>query len=298
MINYIFKTTNLCKQYNNELVLNNINMAIKPAQIYGLIGENGAGKSTLMKIIANLVNATSGSFEIFGKSNKAELNKVRKKIGYLIEIPALYPEFSAYKNLMFHCKLHNISNTEVINKVLLKVNLSNVGNKKVENYSLGMKQRLALAVALINDPCFLVLDEPINGLDPQGIVEVRQVLKQLAEQGVTILVSSHILGELELLATHYGFIHKGKLLKEISTNEISKNSPKQICLTVNNIDLALQILNLPHVFKSRNSICFYENVVQLESVITTLLNNNLQILSINTRAKSLENYYLNLIQEQ
>lgn len=231
MIQPIFEAKGLTKQYGDSFALQDIHMTIGVGEIYGFVGENGAGKTTLMKIIGGLVHPTVGSISLFGKKETKELRDARRKVGFLIDRPALYPNLNAAQNLMFYCHAFGIENKGRIEEVLQAVSLSDVGNKNTSEYSLGMKQRLGLAIALLHEPEFLVLDEPINGLDPSGIVEIRKILEKLAkEQGVTILISSHILGELQLLATKYGFIHRGRLIQEISAEELLQTAEIKVCI--------------------------------------------------------------------
>ena len=225
MAQTIFEAKGLTKKNGDSFALQDIHMTIAVGEIYGFVGENGAGKTTLMKIIGGLVHATEGSISLFGKKETKELRDARRKVGFLIERPALYPNLTAVQNLMFYCHAFGIQDKGRIEEVLQAVSLSDIGNKNTSAYSLGMKQRLGLAIALLHEPEFLVLDEPINGLDPSGIIEVRKILEKLTkEQGVTILISSHILGELQLLATKYGFIHRGRLIQEISAEELLQTS--------------------------------------------------------------------------
>lgn len=214
MVEYVLRTHSVSKQYKHQLVLNKVNLTIKKGSIYGFIGQNGAGKSTLIRLVTGLACPTMGKIELFGQSNERELIEARRRIGTIIEGPALYPHLSAAENLEAHRLLKGIPGKECIQKTLEIVGLQDTGKKKAKNFSLGMKQRLGIAIALIGDPEFLILDEPINGLDPMSVVEIRELLKKLNhEYGITILISSHILSELHLLATHYGIIHKGEFTR-------------------------------------------------------------------------------------
>lgn len=243
MIQTIFEAKGLTKQYGDSFALQDIHMTIGVGDIYGFVGENGAGKTTLMKIIGGLVHPTEGTISLFEKKEIKELRDARRKVGFLIERPALYPNLNATQNLMFYCHAFGIQDKSRIEEVLQAVSLSDVGKKITSEYSLGMKQRLGLAIALLHEPKFLVLDEPVNGLDPSGIVEVRKILEKLAkEQGVTILISSHILSELQLLATKYGFIHRGRLIKEISAEELLQTVETKMCIRTANPDVTAQFL--------------------------------------------------------
>lgn len=240
---YVLKTNHLSKIYQNKMALNKVNLSIKKGSIYGFIGQNGAGKSTLIRIITGLAYPTSGSFELFGESNEKGLTGARKRVGTIIEGPALYPHLSASENLEAHRLLKGIPGKECIDRTLKLVGLQDTGKKKAKNFSLGMKQRLGLAIALLGDPEFLILDEPINGLDPMGVVEIRELLKKLnQEYGITILISSHILSELHLLATHYGIIHEGELLEELSTSELNEKCKHFLHIKVDDPNKATTVI--------------------------------------------------------
>lgn len=243
MVEYVLRTHSVSKQYKHQLVLNKVNLTINKGSIYGFIGQNGAGKSTLIRLVTGLACPTMGKIELFGQNNERELIEARKRIGTIIEGPALYPHLSAAENLEAHRLLKGIPGKECIQKTLETVGLQDTGKKKAKNFSLGMKQRLGIAIALIGDPEFLILDEPINGLDPMGVVEIRELLKKLNhEYGITILISSHILSELHLLATHYGIIHKGELLEQLTVNELNKKCQQYIHIKVDNPDRAATII--------------------------------------------------------
>ncbi|QCR31143.1 ATP-binding cassette domain-containing protein [Lysinibacillus sp. SGAir0095] len=235
MNEYVLRTNQLSKKYQNKMALNQVDLAIKKGSIYGFIGQNGAGKSTLIRLVAGLAFPTAGTFELFGESHERELNEARKRIGTIIEGPALYPNMTAAENLEAHRLLKGIPGKECIKKTLTLVGLEDTGKKKTKNFSLGMKQRLGLAIALLGEPEFLILDEPINGLDPMGVVEIRELLKKLnQEYGITILISSHILSELHLLATHYGIIHNGELLEQLTAKELNEKTQHYLHIKVDN----------------------------------------------------------------
>lgn len=242
MSDYVLTTNSLSKQYKHQLALNKVNLSIKKGSIYGFIGQNGAGKSTLIRLVTGLAYPTGGTIELFGQSNAHELVQARQRIGTIIEGPALYPHMTAAENLEAHRLLKGIPGRECVEKTLALVGLQGTGKKKAKNFSLGMKQRLGLGIALLGDPEFLILDEPINGLDPMGVVEIRELLKKLnQEYGITILISSHILSELHLLATHYGIIHKGELLEQLTVRELNEKCQHYIHVKVDNPDKATTI---------------------------------------------------------
>ena len=243
MYEYVLKTHQLSKKYQKKMALNKVNLSIEKGSIYGFIGQNGAGKSTFIRMICGLGYPTSGSFELFGKNNERELNEERKRIGTIIEGPALYPNMTATENLEAHRLLKGIPGKQCIEEKLSMVGLQNTGKKKAKNFSLGMKQRLGLAIALLGDPEFLILDEPINGLDPMGVVEIRELLKKLnQEYGITILISSHILSELHLLATHYGIIHNGELLEQLSAKELHEKCQQYLHIKVDDPNKAATVI--------------------------------------------------------
>ena len=218
MCREVLKTKDLVKQIEGVLVLDKVNMSISQGDIYGFIGNNGAGKTTFMRTITGLVKYNSGEIKLFGKSFPLNRHSLQK-IGALIENPVFFPELTAYDNLKYFSLLTN-RNVENIDHILALMNLDKVGKKKVKNFSLGMKQRLGIAIALIPDPELIILDEPLNGLDPQGIQDIRNlILKLNQEHGITFLISSHILSELEQVATKYGIMHEGRLIEEFSISE-------------------------------------------------------------------------------
>ena len=224
MKDYLLYTNSLTKTFHNHNAVSGVDIHVKKGAIYGLIGRNGAGKTTLMKMISGLSSPTSGQMYLLGKSGK-ELAEVRGRVGCHIEAPGLFPEMSAYQNLKCKCIQRGINSEAYIKDLMAIVGLENTANKKVDKFSMGMKQRLGIAMALVGDPDLLVLDEPINGLDPQGIREMREILTKLnRDRGITILISSHILDELARVATDYGIIHTGELVKEIAADEVQADS--------------------------------------------------------------------------
>ncbi|MCR8848385.1 ATP-binding cassette domain-containing protein [Rossellomorea sp. SC111] len=243
MSEYVLKTNQLSKTYQNKMALNKVSVMIEKGSIYGFIGQNGAGKSTLIRLITGLAYPTRGTFELFGENDERNIIEARKRIGTIIEGPALYPQMTAAENLEAHRLLKGIPGKDCIEKTLTLVGLQNTGKKKAKNFSLGMKQRLGLGIALLGDPEFLILDEPINGLDPMGVVEVRELLKKLnQEYGITILISSHILSELHLLATHYGIIHHGELLEQLSAKELNEKCQQYLHIKVDDPHKAATVI--------------------------------------------------------
>lgn len=243
MSEYVLKSHHVTKVYKTDYALNRVNLSIRKGAIYGFIGQNGAGKSTFIRIVSGLALPTGGSIELFGKKDAQDLSEARKRIGSIIESPALYPNMTARENLETHRLLRGIPGKACIEKTLTLVGLQDTGRKKAKNFSLGMKQRLGLAIALLGDPEFLILDEPTNGLDPMGVVEMRELLKRLnRENGITILISSHILSELHLLATHFGIIHKGELLEQLSAKDLNEKCQHYLHIKVNDPGKAAAVI--------------------------------------------------------
>lgn len=299
----VLKTNNLTKQYNKNVVLDNVNITIKKGDIYGLIGRNGAGKTTLMKTITTLASPTSGTFELFNTSSENdELFDNKKRVGSLIEYPAFYPNLSAYDNLKYYTIQRGIVDKNQINKVLELVNLTGTGKKKVKTFSLGMKQRLGIALAILNSPDFVILDEPINGLDPIGISELRDTFKKLSDNGITLLISSHILSELYLLANEFGFLENGKLIKELSKEELDLECSK--CLVIKTDDSKKVSVLLEKELNTNNykvinneEIRVYDYTDDSDKVSDVLVNNKIKIKGFYESGISLEEYFKEIIKE-
>lgn len=239
----VLKTYNITKKYGEQLAVDNVNMTIKKGDIYGFIGQNGAGKTTLIRLITGLIHKSGGEIELLGANEENELNKARTMVGSLIETPSFYTNMTARENLEVSRLVRNIPGKKCIDEVLELVGLKDVEKKKVKNFSLGMRQRLGIANALMGNPKLLILDEPINGLDPMGIVEIRELLKKInKEKDMTILISSHILSELSELATTYGIISNGKLIEEITAKQLSEKCRQYIDLRVDDTARAVILL--------------------------------------------------------
>lgn len=238
---YVLQTDGLTKRFGKKTAVNKVSMNVKKGDIYGLIGRNGAGKTTLIRLVSGLARPHEGSLKLFESS---DLEPQRHRIGTMIENPAVYPHMTARQNLEYYCLLLGIKSDKVIDDMLELVGLSQTGKKKAKNFSLGMKQRLAIAIALLDNPEFLLLDEPINGLDPSGIVEVRELIMKLnRESNITILVSSHILGELSKIANRYGVINNGILVDEFTNEDLHNRCVGEIEIKVDDTVKAKEILD-------------------------------------------------------
>jgi ABC-2 type transport system ATP-binding protein len=301
MSDYILRTSKLSKRYKRDFAIENINVTIKKGEIYGFIGQNGAGKSTMLRMVTGLAFPTSGSIELFGNDNPKELTDVQKRIGAMIEQPALFPNMTAYDNLEVHRLQKGIPGKDCIINTLELVGLRDTGKKKVKNFSLGMKQRLGLGIALLSDPEFLILDEPTNGLDPMGIVELRELIQKLnQEKGLTVLISSHILSELYQLATSFGIIHKGKLLEELTARELDEKSRQHLRIKVDDSTKGATILE-KHLSTTDfevmpdGTIKLFSYLEDVPAVSRTLTNNGLVIEHLSQNGDSLESYFSKLV---
>lgn len=298
---YILKTIGLTKQYRNNIAVNNVNMKIKKGDIYGFIGRNGAGKTTMIRMITGLVTPTSGEIELFSQNNEKGVKSALPRIGSIIEHPAIHPDYTAYQNMELRGKLLGIPDKRMFDHILEIVELSNVGKKKVKNFSLGMRQRLGLALALIGNPDFLLLDEPTNGLDPEGIVEMRRLLKRLNEdQNITILISSHILGELSKLATRYGIINNGTLIEEFEAKELDVKCRKYLKIKVSDTSLATFVLEdnlktINYEVLPDNVIKVYDLLDMSGEICLELAKSNIKVYSIESKGDDLEGYFMKLM---
>lgn len=296
---YVLETNNLEKKYKDFRALNHTNIHIEKGAIYGLIGKNGAGKTTLIRIVCGLQEPTNGSYIIYGKSNNSnDIISARKRMGAIIETPSIYGEMTARDNLIEQYKLVGMPSLDGIDDLLKLVGLEGTGKKKAKNFSLGMKQRLGIAIALANNPDFLILDEPINGLDPQGIIEIRElILKLNKERRITILISSHYLDELSKIATHYGFLDSGSVIQEITSEELMKKMEHKIILKVNDPKEFVKYFeeqNISYEVMDSKTINVYGKQ-NLSKLVSGLSKKNLIADEVHEQEESLENYYMNLI---
>ncbi|MFJ9461997.1 ABC transporter ATP-binding protein [Viridibacillus arvi] len=300
-MSYILKTNQLTKVFEGKEVVSGVNMHVKQGEIYGFLGPNGAGKTTIMKMITNLIKPTSGDIEIFGQKLTNTSYEVLKRMGTIIEYPIFYEKLTARENLYLHCEYMGYYDKKSIDHALDLVKLNNVEDKKVKDFSLGMKQRLGIARAITTKPELLILDEPINGLDPIGIKELRELFKMLCkEYGITLLVSSHILAEMEQMADTIGVIQNGKLIKEVSMKSIKGEQTDFIEVKVQNIKKAAFILDNQLGLKnykivSDQTIRIYEMTATQQEISKALIMNDIEIESINKKHSSLEEYFMNLM---
>jgi ABC-2 type transport system ATP-binding protein len=305
----VVKTSGLGKKYDEKYAVLDLNVEIRRGQIYGLIGQNGAGKTTFIRMLTGLIAPTEGQIELFGEGGERGLQKARRRIGSIVETPALYPGMTAYANLETQARLLGLANSAaVIGDALESAGLANAGGKKVRDFSLGMRQRLALAQAMLANPEFLVLDEPVNGLDPKGIIENRELLKRLVrEKGMTILISSHILSELSLLATDYGIIDNGRLIKQIGAEELQKECRRCIRIATTETEKAVSFLNDRFHIKdmeiaaaggSGKEIRIFEQLDHIAPMNMALCKADIPVASISMEGQDLESYFMKLTSGQ
>ena len=299
----LITTNGLCKIYGGKMVIDHVDMHIPEASIYGFVGENGSGKTTIMRLLTGLAEPSAGSFTLFGVDNKdKKIYEVRQQVSAIVEATSLIPSMTARDNMVYQELYLGIKQSEAERAELLaKVHLDNVGEKKVKNFSLGMKQRLGIALALMNHPKLMLLDEPMNGLDPEGIAELRELLIELNQkEGITVLISSHILSELEKIASCYGFISHGKLLEEITAEGLQAKCRKSVNVKVSDVSKTEAILNKLNIkdYKAFPSgdVKIYENIA-INDLVVALSNEGITVLGINSQEESVEDYYLNLIKE-
>ncbi len=299
---YILRTFGVSKKYQSHMVLKKVNMNIQRGDIYGFVGENGSGKTTIIRLITGLISANEGKIELFGiPSDSPEIIAARKRIGAIVESPSIYRNMSARENLEMQSTILGIKNDAKIKQVLNEVGLVELydDKKKAGNFSLGMRQRLGIAMALLGDPEFIILDEPMNGLDPAGIVEIRELILRLnSERNITFLISSHILTELSLVATKYGIISHGSLIKEITAEELDKECSPSTVIEVSDpqglYDLLSSSGEYTDIVKLVNGVRIVGSI-DLNKLLGMILAADIEILSVNCRKSSIESYYLSLL---
>lgn len=298
MNDYVIEVNQIMKSYGSLLVLDHVNIHVKRGDIYGLVGDNGAGKSTLLKLLAGHSFPTEGEIQLFGKYGEKELDNSRKKIGFMIEQPGFFPNMTVEQTLKYYCIQKGITDRKKVTELLKLTGIVEKRNSICNNLSLGQKQRLGLAIALMGEPQLLVLDEPINGLDPSGIIEFRNLLRRLNEErNITILLSSHILAELQQIATRYGFLSKGVLIEEISAHSLQEKCSD--CIEINVSDIEKYSVLLEKYFSKETYKVFPENMIriyrpraQAEVYSKLAFENGIYIIGLKTIQSSLEDYYM------
>lgn len=295
----IFSCKGICKKYGKFQALNDLNMNIEKGSIYGFVGKNGAGKTTLIRMICGLQRPTSGSFELLGRKNDAaDISKSRRRIGAVVESPAFYKDLSARDNLIQQYLMLGLPDNKGIDELLELVGLADTGKKKARSFSLGMKQRLGIAIALCGNPDFIILDEPTNGLDPQGIIDIRELILRLSnEKGITFLISSHILDELSRIATHYGFIDKGHIVREMSAEELRAECRKSVRMKVDNVETLAGIMEekgIEYKIISDSTADVYSDITFSE-MAKAFEEKGATIITMEEHDESLEAFYLSLL---
>lgn len=298
-MDYVLQTNALCKTYKNFKALNGIAMHVPKGAIYGFVGKNGAGKTTLIRLICGLQEPSSGEYTLYGRKNTdKDIVESRRRMGAVVETPSVYLDMTAEDNLKQQFRILGLPSFEGLHGILQLVGLENTGKKKAKNFSLGMRQRLGIAIALAGDPDFLVLDEPANGLDPQGIIEIRElILKLNREQQITVLISSHILDELSKLATHYGFIDNGCLVKELSADELEAACRKCVRMEVSDTKALARVLDgmgIDYKITADQTVDVYAKV-NISRLTEALAKENCELTAVQERDESLESYYVSLV---
>ena len=296
---YVLETNGLCKRYRDFTALNGLDMHIPKGSIYGFVGRNGAGKTTLIRLICGLQQPTGGGFTLYGvKNTDNRISRCRRRMGAVVETPSIYLDMTAEENIRQQYLVLGVPSTDGITELLHLVGLESTGKKKAKNFSLGMRQRLGIAVALAGNPDFLVLDEPVNGLDPQGIIEMRElILKLNREHGITVLISSHILDELSRLATHYGFIDGGSMVREMSAEELEMRCRKCVRAEVSTASILARVLDgigVAYSVVDDSKVDIYGDIPTTK-LVRALDQENCTLYSMKERDESLESFYINLI---
>lgn len=298
-MDYVLKTNALSKSYKNFKALNGVSMNVPKGAIYGFVGKNGAGKTTLIRLICGLQEPTSGEYTLYGRKNTdKDIAKSRRRVGGVVETPSIYLDMTAVDNLKQQYFILGLPSFDGLEDILKLVGLEGTGKKKAKNFSLGMRQRLGIAIALVGDPDFLILDEPVNGLDPQGIIEMRELILRLnREKQITVLISSHILDELSKFATYYGFIDNGHIIKEMSAKELEDACRKCVRMEVSDTKALVRVLdnmNIEYKILSDTQADVYAkpNVSQLAKALEE---ENCEIISMQEHDESLESFYVSLV---
>lgn len=298
-MDYVLKTNSLCKHYKNFKALNGLTMNVPKGSIYGFVGRNGAGKTTLIRMVCGIQFPTDGNFELYGVKNTDEkISDTRRKMGAVIETPSIIPCLNARKNLEMQYDIMGVPDYKGIDELLDLVGLKNTGKKLAKNFSLGMRQRLGIAVALCGNPDLLVLDEPINGLDPQGIIDMRElILKLNREKKITIIISSHILDELSKIATHYGFINDGRIVREMSAEELEQECRKCMRINVTDTTVLARVLDTMKLdYKIiDNEIADIYGSPNITDLALSLWDEKCKIISVSEHDENLESFFISLV---
>ena len=298
-MDYVLTARSLGKRYKNFKALNDFSIHVPKGAIYGFIGKNGAGKTTLIRLVCGLQEPSAGSYTLYGTEHTDPgISRCRRRMGAVVETPSIYQDMTAEDNLKEQYRIIGLPSFDSIPELLRLVGLENTGKKKAKHFSLGMKQRLGIAIALAGNPDFLILDEPVNGLDPQGIIEVRElILKLNREKGITFLISSHILDELSRLATHYGFIDSGHMVKEMGATELDAACRKCIRVQVSDVRVLSRVLDEMELYYRilSDTMADIFAKVNISQLALALADQGCDIISLSEREESLESYYVNLI---
>jgi ABC-2 type transport system ATP-binding protein len=297
------KTTGLTKSYGSQIALDKADVTIRSGDVYGLVGQNGAGKTTLIRLICGLTFPSAGTVELMGETSEAGLCQARSRVGSIIESPRFYPNLTARQNLEYFRLQRGIPERSCVDKALETVHLADTGSKKFCNFSLGMKQRLGLALAILKKPNLIILDEPTNGLDPMGIIEIRDIIRGLASEGTSFLISSHILSELSQVATRYGFIHRGTLLLQASEQELASKSRRALQLKVTDAAAAATVLETQvglrdYQVVDTQELRLYAHLDNPSRIVEALVTAGITVNGFAEVGDSLEDFYTTLIEEK
>ena len=295
----VLSVEGLYKKYGKNLVVNNASFQLERGKIYGFIGQNGAGKTAIIRMLAGYARPNAGNISIFGDSTEKGLSEGRKRIGLIVESPALYTKMNAYENIEIQKALYGIKNPNLADELLTLVGLAGVGKRLVKNFSLGMRQRLGIAMALVNNPEVLVLDEPVNGLDPMGIVEVRELLLKLnRERNLTILISSHILSELYQLATDYIIINRGQIVEKLTLAELDNKCASYVIMQPENVEAARNLLGrmgITQIENGDNGFLRFRNTNNVRAIAQAFLDEKILLTHFSVQTESLEDYFVKLV---
>lgn len=298
-MDYVLKTNNLCKHYKNFKALGGLTMHVPKGSIYGFVGRNGAGKTTLIRMVCGIQFPTGGNFELYGvKNTDKKISDTRRKMGAVIETPSIIPYLNARENLKMQYDIMGMPDYKGIDELLDLVGLKNTGKKLAKNFSLGMRQRLGIAIALCGNPDLLVLDEPINGLDPQGIIDIRElILKLNREKKITIIISSHILDELSKIATHYGFINDGRIVREMSAEELEQECRKCMRINVTDTTVLARVLDTMKLdYKIiDNEIADIYGSPNITDLALSLWDEKCKIITVSEHDENLESFFISLV---